>query len=77
MKLYHDATSTKMNTLTPNSQDIVAKLDGGMTITTYINALDRVHLGMLLLIFLKPDMERFEQYLRFQTGHEVEIRVLL
>ena len=40
MKAYYDATATKMNTLTPNSQEIVARLDGDLTITSYINILD-------------------------------------
>ena len=72
MKLYHDATSTKMNTLTPNSQDIVAKLDGGMTITTYINALDPGASWYAAPYFLKPDMERFEQYLRFKPDMKLK-----
>lgn len=66
MKVYYDATSTKFNTLTPNSQEIVAKLDGGMTITTYINALDPGASWYAAPYFLKPDMERFEQYQRFK-----------
>ena len=66
MKFYYDATETKLNTLTPNSQDIVAKLDGGMTITTYINALDPGSAWYAAPYFLKPDMERFEQYQRFK-----------
>ena len=66
MKVYYDATKTKLNTLTPNSQDIVAKLDGGMTITTYINALDPGSAWYAAPYFLKPDMERFEQYQRFK-----------
>ena len=72
MKLYHDATSTKMNTLTPNSQDIVAKLDGGMTITTYINALDPGASWYAAPYFQKPDMERFEQYLRFKPDMKLK-----
>lgn len=72
MKLYHDATSTKINTLTPNSQDIVAKLDGGMTITTYINALDPGSSWFAAPYFLKPDMERFEQYLRFKPDMKLK-----
>ena len=72
LKLYHDATSTKMNTLTPNSQDIVAKLDGGMTITTYINALDPGASWYAAPYFLKPDMERFEQYLRFKPDMKLK-----
>lgn len=66
MKVYYDATETKLNTLTPNSQDIVAKLDGDMTITTYINALDPGSAWYAAPYFLKPDMERFEQYQRFK-----------
>jgi ABC-2 type transport system permease protein len=72
MKLYHDTTSTKMNTLTPNSQDIVAKLDGGITITTYINALDPGASWYAAPYFLKPDMERFEQYLRFKPDMKLK-----
>ncbi len=66
MKFYYDATSTKINTLTPNSREIVARLDGGLTITTYINALDPGSPWYAAPNFLKPDMERFDQYLRFK-----------
>ena len=72
LKLYHDATSTKMNTLTPNSQDIVAKLDGGITITTYINALDPGASWYAAPHFLKPDMARFEKYLRFKPDMKLK-----
>ena len=72
MKVYYDATATKMNTLTPNSQEIVAKLDGGMTITTYINALDPGASWYAAFYFLKPDMERFEQYLRFKPDMKLK-----
>lgn len=40
-KLYYDATETKANTLTPGSQEIVKQLKGGLTITTYMNILDK------------------------------------
>lgn len=66
LKCYYDVTSTKQNTLTPNSQDIVSKLDGGLTITTYINILDPDGGWYASGSFLKPDMERFEQYQRFK-----------
>ena len=72
MKVYHDATATKSNTLTPNSQDIVAKLDGSITITTYINALDPGASWYAAPYFLKPDMERFEQYLRFKPDMKLK-----
>ena len=72
MKVYHDATATKSNTLTPNSQDIVAKLDGGITITTYINALDPGASWYAAPYFLKPDMARFEKYLRFKPDMKLK-----
>ena len=72
MKVYHDATATKSNTLTPNSQDIVAKLDGGITITTYINALDPGASWYAAPHFLKPDMARFEKYLRFKPDMKLK-----
>lgn len=62
---YYDATATKMNTLTKNSQDIVAKLDGGMTITTYVNILEP-ETWYATYGFMKPDMDRFKQYVRFK-----------
>lgn len=37
---FYDATHTKMRTLTPNSQDIVARMDGKLTITTFVNILE-------------------------------------
>ena len=66
LKAYYDATETKMNTLTKNSQDIVAKLDGDLTITTYINVLEDGGTWYAAGYFLKPDMGRFEQYQRFK-----------
>lgn len=32
-KFYYDATALKKNTLTPGSQEVVEKLEGGLTIT--------------------------------------------
>ena len=39
-KKYYDATATKENTITPHSQDIVNRLDGKVTVTTYVNLFD-------------------------------------
>ncbi|MDR1414202.1 MAG: GldG family protein, partial [Odoribacteraceae bacterium] len=65
LMFYHDATDTKRLTLTPNSQEIMAKLDGGMTITTFVNLLDREYYhGMPASVM--NDMERFRQYRRFK-----------
>ena len=71
LMVYYDATETKMNTLTPNSQEIVAKLDGKVTITTYINVLGRSN-WYASPSFVKPDMERFKQYLRFKPDMKLK-----
>ena len=72
MRVYYDVTETKHNTLTPNNQEIVAKLDGGVTITTYINVLEPGGAWFAAYNFLKPDMERFDQYLRFKPDMKLK-----
>ncbi|MCL2561275.1 MAG: Gldg family protein [Rikenellaceae bacterium] len=62
---YYDATRTKRNTLTQASQDIIAKLDGKVTITTYINAIGN-ELSRVDPRFLNPDRDRYKQYIRFK-----------
>ena len=64
-KYYYDATQMKVNTLTPGSQAVVEQLDGGLTITTYMNILD-ANYGSALPSQLNDDFERFEQYVRFK-----------
>lgn len=62
---YYDATEMKSNTLTQNSQDVMKKLDGPLTITTYVNILDeKYYVGMPQ--YYNQDFERFEQYVRFK-----------
>lgn len=72
LKVYYDATATKRNTLTEKSQEIVDKLDGGLTITTYVNVLDPEGAWFAGGYFLKPDEERFEQYLRFKPDMKLK-----
>ncbi len=63
--LYHDASYTQANTLTPNSQDVIGKLDGDLTIVTYVNVLDN-NCFYGLPAAIKGDQGRFKQYLRFK-----------
>ena len=63
---YYDTTATKSNTLTENSQGVVAKMEGGLTITTYVNALDLNDLWTGMPRQVKQDQERFRQYVRFK-----------
>lgn len=65
MMSYYDATETKRNTLTPASQDVVRKMTGGLTITTYVNLLDREAFNGLPSQ-VNEDKDRFSQYLRFK-----------
>ncbi len=62
---YSDLTKTKSNTLTPASQEIMKKLDGPMTITSYVNLMDQnVHYG--LQRNFKNDTKMFTKYQRFK-----------
>lgn len=70
MIVYYDATATKLNTLTENSQEIMKQLDGGLTLTTYVNLLDDTWYNG------SPssknyDMERFERYVRFKPEMKI------
>lgn len=62
---YYDTTATKRNTLTPKSQEVMSKLDGGLTITTYVNLLDREYYHAIPEK-VNEDLERFKQYVRFK-----------
>ncbi|MDR1415733.1 MAG: Gldg family protein [Odoribacteraceae bacterium] len=62
---FYDATRTKQQTLTPNSQDIIKRADGGLTMTSYVNILDD-NLWSGLPTNRKNDINRFRQYVRFK-----------
>ena len=71
LKLYHDSTATKRNTLTKTSQDIMKQIDGGLKITSYMNLLDDNY-AIALPSQLKSDYERFEKYIRFKPDTKME-----
>ena len=48
-----------------NSQDIIKKMEGGLTITTYVNILDG-YMYYGLPSSVKSDMNRFKMYRRFK-----------
>ena len=68
---YYDATYTKGNTLTPNSQDIIRRSEGGLKITTYVNLLEK-YFWIGLPVSINDDIRRFEQYVRFKPEIEME-----
>ncbi len=63
--VFYDSTKTKTQTLTKNSQEIISKMKGGMTITSYANLLDPYYwCGMPGNV--NQDLTRFKQYRRFK-----------
>jgi ABC-2 type transport system permease protein len=65
LMFYYDATRTKANTLTPNSQEIVSKMEGKLTINTFVNILDKYYYMGLPSREL-DDIDNFRQYIRFK-----------
>ncbi|MEY8592193.1 Gldg family protein [Butyricimonas hominis] len=70
MKIYHDSTYNKVNTLTQASQDIVKKLDGGLKITTYVNLLDMNY--RITHDRIKRDIARYDRFVRFKPEIELD-----
>ncbi|WP_059026218.1 Gldg family protein [Gabonibacter massiliensis] len=68
---FYDATRTKTNTLTPNSQEIVSRMKNRLKITTYVNILDR-YSWIGLPSYRNWDLRNFRQYLRFKPDIEME-----
>ncbi len=64
-RYYYDATEMKENTLTKNSLEVMKKLDGPLTITTYVNMLDEDYFRAMPRYY-NEDFERFEKYIRFK-----------
>lgn len=63
---FYDATRTKVNTLTPNSQSIIKRLKGGLTITAYTNLFDSRDLWTATPRSVNKDKRHFRQYTRFK-----------
>lgn len=71
VKKYYDSTYTKENTLSVESQKIMNKMDGGLTIRTYVNLLDKDYYSGLPRA-KNYDAERFDQYIRFKPEIKME-----
>lgn len=71
---YYDVTHTKLNTLTPISQEIVAQVEGGMTITSYVNVLDRSYMTYRYPYFIMENQRYFRQYTRFKP--EIKLKTV-
>ncbi len=71
LSAYYDTTNAKVNTLTKYSQEVVDKIDDGLTITTYVNYLDDTWFTG------SPrsrnyDIRKFERYLRFKPETKIK-----
>ena len=71
---YYDLTSNQRNTLTPVSQKIVSGLNGGLTITSYVNILDPGYLFFKYPDFIMDNREQFRHYSRFKP--EIKMKVV-
>ncbi|HBG41376.1 MAG TPA: ABC transporter [Porphyromonadaceae bacterium] len=73
-KIYYDATENKQRTLTPNSQEILSKIEGGLTMTAFVNLLDKNFYYGLPKSW-NNDKKQFEQYIRFKP--EMKLKYVL
>lgn len=70
---YYDATSTKWNTLTQSSQDVIAKMDGGVTVTAYANVMSSMYGYFAYPNFIQFNRELFKMYERFKPEMKLKI----
>ena len=70
---YADTTHNKENTLTPVSQEIVDKVDGGMTVTAYVNLLDQSYWSCRYPGFILEHRNYFRYYTRFNPRIKLKV----
>ena len=70
---YIDTTSNKQNTLTPVSQEIIGRVDGGLTITTYVNLLDPGYGAYAYPNFIMKNREEFKKFTRFKPETKLKV----
>lgn len=69
---FYDATATKSNTITVPSQEVMARVDGKVTMTTYTNILDEEGFYLGIPSRFNSDKEYFKQYLRFKPDIKIK-----
>lgn len=70
---YYDATSNLRNTLCEHSQEVVAKLDGDLTITAYSNILNPNYYSYSFPRFIQFNRELFRWYVRFKPETKLKV----
>lgn len=66
-----DTTRTRLNSISENSQKVLAEIDGPMTITNYVNLLDNASTNYLPLS-MKQNETIFDPYMRFKPDMKVK-----
>lgn len=75
LMFFWDTTNLKENTLLPVSQDVVSKMDGGMTITSYVNVLEPHYAQNYGYPgFIMKNIEYFQRYTRFKP--EIKLKTV-
>ena len=69
---FYDVTATKSNTISVPSQEIMDRLDGKVTMTTYVNILDENSFYLGLPEKYNSDKEYFKQFVRFKPDIKVK-----
>jgi ABC-2 type transport system permease protein len=72
LKKYWDLTRTQQNTLAKAGQDVLKKMDGGLTIRTYSNMLVPGSSNFSLPSRYKSEVERYALYTRFKPETKFE-----
>lgn len=70
-KLYYDATYSKKNSLSPESQAVIKNIKEPLTITTYVNMLGQEYVSGLP-VNRNNDLERYERYIRFKPDTKMK-----
>ncbi len=71
LTVYYDATRNKDNTITDTSRRIIERLDGPLSITTYVNLSDySAWLGAPSVI--SDDIKRYKKFMRFKPDIKME-----
>lgn len=71
LQCYYDASSIKLNSLSEESQEIMKRLEGDLTITTYVNLLDDER-SLVFPADVNNDKAKFKKYIRFKP--EIEMK---
>lgn len=70
---YYDATNTKQNSLTKQSQEVLAKMDGRLKITGYANAFYNRYNEVSFPGFIHWNRETFKLYERFKPDTKLKM----